>query len=132
MSKEMTAVEYLKAKARMTKTNEYITCDKDCKNDCMLSLGNNPRDKSCMGFEMLYPEEAVAIVRKWAEEHPRKTRQSEFLEMFPNVGMCDGVIALDPCDLDTGYEPPKGCRSECSDCRQDYWLAELTEEEVEE
>ena len=40
----------------------------------------------------------VKLVEKWAEEHPRKTRQSEFLKQWP-AAMLDerGVLSILPC-----------------------------------
>ena len=92
----MDVVEYLKVKTRM--------CDslKEC-GDCPLDKINNTDNINC--FDRHYEEEAVAIVEKWSAEHPKKTRQSEFLKMFPRVRTSDdGVIYMDPCDVDTSYE----------------------------
>ena len=122
MSKEMTAVEYLKAKARMTNR-----CSIDC-SECGIDLENNHRNIDCLTFENKYSEEAVAIVQKWAEEHPVKTRQSEFLKMFPNAHILGGAISISPCYVcDIKKE---NCLQEgCEKCRKDFWLAELPEEE---
>lgn len=49
--------------------------------ECPLN-GNNV---GCDCFESEYPLEATEIVRKWAEEHPRKTRKDVLLEKFPNA-----------------------------------------------
>lgn len=47
------------------------------------------------------PEKYVAIVEKWSAEHPIKTRQSEFLKMFPNAPLREnGSIAICPLDVD--------------------------------
>lgn len=129
---EMTAVEYFRVKARMTKTNEYITCDRDCKDDCVLSICNNPRDKSCIGFEMLYPEEAVAIVQKWAEEHPIRTRQSEFLKIFPNTPKYNDFLDICPAHIEEISKEDCKLKSNCIVCKKDFWLAELPETEVQD
>ena len=123
----MDAVEYLKAKQRMLKSDKEEHCNISC-NICPFYMQEPTTGIRCKGFEVAYPDKAVAIVEKWAAEHLVKTRQSEFLKAFPNVSMCNGVIDINPCDLDTGYNPPKGCIQECGDCRQDYWLAELPED----
>lgn len=119
MSKEMTAVEYLKEKRRMCRTI------KRCDNCPMNSVVNN--ENMCAWIELKNPEEAVAIVQKWAEEHPVKTRQSEFLKMFPNAHILGGAINIRPCyvcDIKTENCPQEGCEK----CRKDFWLAELPEE----
>lgn len=47
-------------------------------------------------------EEAVPIVEKWSQDHPRKTRLQDFLEKYPNAPMGkDGAPNLLPWSL--GY-----------------------------
>ena len=84
----------------------------------------------CIADVSEYAEKAVQIVEQWAKEHPIKTRQSEFLKMFPNARIDDsGVLLLCPNDF-----LPAGARStycekheNCKECRKDYWLAEVTD-----
>ncbi len=39
----------------------------------------------------------IAIVEEWAKEHPRKTRQSKFLEQYPEADLnALGVISICP------------------------------------
>lgn len=74
---------------------------------------------------------AVGAVEKWAEEHPAKTRQSEFLKIFPNARIVDGAITIEPCDIDNKRcgEGSKWCddHNGCKNCREDYWLTEVEE-----
>lgn len=55
-----------------------------------------------------------------------KTRQRGFLKIFPNalVDEDDGVLCVDPCTIDKSI----GCTNgkSCGDCRREYWLAEVT------
>lgn len=71
---------------------------------------------------------AVAFVEKWAAEHPIKTRQSEFLKMFPEADVDDtgDCLALPPCNF---YKKMlRECSGrKCSDCRKAFWLAEVEE-----
>lgn len=71
---------------------------------------------------------AVKFVERWAAAHPVKTRQSEFLKLFPgaDVGETDGCLTLNPCNV---YEKMrKECGiPKCSDCRRKFWLAEVEE-----
>lgn len=80
----------------------------------------------CAGQETDPPEEVVAEVEEWAKEHPTKTRQSEFLKLFPGADVCktDGCLTLNPCNI---YEKMrKVCNGgKCSDCRRKFWLAEV-------
>ena len=129
MSKEMTAVEYLKEKRRMCRTIKW------CDNCPMNSVVNN--ENMCAWIELKNPEEAVAIVQKWAEEHPVRTRQSEFLKMFPNVRKTkDGIINICPCHIDSRedfkYDHCNWFRNNCEECEKFFWLEELPEAEVEE
>lgn len=80
-------------------------------------------------------EEIVSRVEQWAKEHPVKTRQSEFLKMFPNARIeSDGMPSICPTVVD------KRCHhkdddaffclvrdeEECRMCRRDFWLAEIS------
>ena len=118
----MDAVEYLKEAKRM--------CDTvgDCR-ECPLNSSNTviPCKLVRDNWELTNPEKIVAIVEKWALEHPKKTRQSEFLNMIPRVITDDeGVIYMDPCDVDTSYENENGCGNiACCDCKKEYWLTEV-------
>ena len=53
----------------------------------------------------------------------KKTRQSEFLKIFPKAKMCDGVIFACPINLIDFV----GCHhySDCQSCKRDFWLAEV-------
>ena len=73
------------------------------------------------------PEEAVAIAEQWAAEHPIKTRQSEFLKMFPeaNVDQAE-CLYINPCHI-FGKKVPECAGHTCSECRRAFWLAEVEE-----
>lgn len=70
----------------------------------------------------------------WANEHPVKTRQSEFLKQFPNAQLNkEGVLVIDPCKIDTNSKEDDKCEAlktgmySCSDCRKKYWFTEVTD-----
>ena len=114
----MTAIEYLKAQNRMTKKCG-IDCDK-----CPLSSRNNEADCACLELEQDYPEKAVEIVEKWAKEHPAKTRQSEFLKMFPDsVTDRNGIIGICPRNVNRQYYC--GTYDDCEKCREKFWMEEI-------
>lgn len=77
-------------------------------------------------------EEIVSRVEQWAKEHPVKTRQSEFLKMFPNASVgYNGTLVICPSQADK--KAVAGCiRSErnCDKCKRDFWLAEIKDEEA--
>lgn len=61
-----------------------------------------------------------------ASKEKKKTRQSEFLKMFPKAVKEGKVLGFCPRELDTRYMPEKRCENiACVDCRVDYWLAEV-------
>nr|UWI40337.1 MAG: hypothetical protein [Bacteriophage sp.] len=82
----------------------------------------------CNGNASEYVEKSVHIVEQWAKDHPVKTRQSEFLKMFPNAPKSGRVLDICPKNLNTEYMPPKRCENiSCSACKTDYWNKEVTD-----
>ena len=83
----------------------------------------------CAGQETDSPEEVVAEVEEWAKEHPAKTRQSVFLEQFPNAPIYTNThnVALDPCLIDTTLRGHCPTGRGCDICRREFWLAEVEE-----
>ncbi len=80
----------------------------------------------CDDFIREHPEEANEIILKWCEEHPAKTRQDKFLEIYPNANVRDGVVRVCPRCI----ESSRHCqfpKCECLDCLRNYWLAEVEE-----
>lgn len=72
-------------------------------------------------------EKAVEAVEKWSNENPSKTRQSVFLQQYPNVATYKGVIGIRPCQLEEGYTS-QYClcdSSQCVQCRKEYWFHEV-------
>lgn len=64
--KIINAVEYIKERERMHEVEDCVTCPLDIK--------NNGHYLPCDSFEVDYPEECVASVKKWLDRHPRKER----------------------------------------------------------
>ena len=121
----MDAVEFLKEKDRMHEMMKG-NCEK-----CGLSYANNGMRANCIGLFGECPEKAVEIVERWAKDHPRKTRQSEFLKMFPRADVTvDGMIAFCPENMDSEVKcllKSGGGRDQCTGCRREYWLEEVEE-----
>lgn len=109
----MDAVEYVKQRNRMC--DHYNNCG-----DC--PAGKYDKCSSLNGILKLVP-----IVEQWAKEHPVKTRQSEFLKMWPEVTVDKhGVCNLEPCNLCPSMLNSDGCSmSNCDKCRRDFWLKEI-------
>ena len=109
----MDALEFIKAIKQMlsagagdSTVQKYISAYK--KNDC---------------------EGMVKAAEQWAAEHPVKTRQSVFLEQFPNAPIYTNThnVALDPCLVDTALRGHCPTGRGCDICRREFWLAEVEE-----
>ena len=72
----------------------------------------------------------VAIVENWSKEHPRKTRQSVFLEKYPEAEIdMNGVVGLCPMFISAAHRDSDGeCNypeKMCTDCRREFWMQEV-------
>lgn len=67
---------------------------------------------------------AVKVVERWATAHPTKTRQSEFLKLFPNAQTDSGCLNACPMDVfgNTGIDCNKRT---CFECKKAFWLQEV-------
>lgn len=100
---------------------------KDC-NECPVYKNNTC---SMIGFDDYSTksiEETVSKAEQWAKDNPVKTRQSEFLKMFPNAKTMGGVIAICPNDIDSTYRNMEYCdHSFCEECAKKYWNEEVAD-----
>lgn len=87
--KRMSEFNYLKEKVRMLNSlgRKGRGCNGIFCKDCPLCSENNGTDCVCTEFEHTYPDKAIEIVRKWAEEHPAITYVSMMLDRFPNANI---------------------------------------------
>lgn len=61
----------------------------------------------------------------------RKTRQSEFLKMFPDADVSeDGCVSIAPCRLHK--KMAEKCDCKCVNCFREYWLDEIEDESEDE
>lgn len=113
----MDAIKYFEEKKRMLNSlgrKSGICSGVNC-SDCPFYAFK--RGLLCGEFEFGYPEEAVAIVEKWAEEHPQKTCLSDFLEKFPEAVLDDEGIPFEICANILGYEVDCDLhKGKCVDC----------------
>lgn len=119
----MDAVEFIKAIDRLCKAQ------KDC---CDCPLREHACDENVSTIMKHYDVESVQkmvqICEQWAKDHPVKTRQSEFLKMFPKAAKSGRVLDFCPKDFNIDYMPPKRCENiSCSDCKTYYWNEEVSE-----
>lgn len=80
-----------------------------------------------VGRETDLPEDVVAEVEEWAKMNPIKTRQSVFLEQFPNAPIYTNThnVALDPCLVDTTLRGHCPTGRGCDICRREFWMQEV-------
>ena len=110
----MDALEFLKERKRMC--NSYKGC-----NGCPLKigtcgLGTSTSDEDC--------KRVIATVEQWSKKHPRKTRQSEFLKLFPDASLLTGNVNVCPNSL---YEGKCDCAQypNCFSCKREFWMQEV-------
>lgn len=117
---------------------DYARMCKNMKNnceDCQLGVNRNGTGISCSYLVRDIPDIANEIILKWCEENPVKTRQDEFLKLFPDVDLDDNnVIRISPCLLEKRmYSGGSDCAEilhdveNCDDCRRKYWMEEVKE-----
>lgn len=62
------------------------------------------------------------------ERRPKKTRQDEFLKMYPNARMLNGIISICPKLVDGNCDRCRiYAKRSCTECHKDYWLQEVEE-----
>lgn len=116
----MDALTFMNEFARMC--NFYTTREGGCEQcpladlNCKLSSNGSPK------FTILEK------VEEWSKTRPRKTRQAEFLKMFPNAKIAkQGFLLLSPCDLDSTLDE-LNCNSDCDECRARFWNEEIQDD----
>ena len=122
----MEALEFLKEQKRMC--NAYSNSYNGCW-DCPLV------DSHCIVNHLASDDDnkkTVDVVEQWSKEHPRKTRQSVFLEQYPEAEIdVNGVVKLCPTPISKSHRniygscPHVGVN--CYDCRREFWMKEVDE-----
>lgn len=121
---EMKALEFLREWHRMCQ--KYPFCS-----DCPMEDSSS---RSCMPCKWVFNdiEKVVAIVKKWSEEHLRKTLLQDFLEKYPKAELAYNKFP-EICPHSLGYATNKECfldtdeqfvSEECEEC----WNRPLEEE----
>lgn len=110
----------------------FKTVNMLCKNQSCEECPVYKNDMCCMvGFDddlIKSIEETVSKVEQWAKDNPIKTRQSEFLKLFPDAETDEsGILIFCPRKFDPENINSVHChRHGCLECRKDYWLTEVT------
>lgn len=116
----MDALEFLRERRRMC--DSYRNCE-----GCPLEEG------TCVVGDVAPDEDykrIITAVEQWSKEHPRKTRQSVFLEQYPEAEIdVNGVLCLCPMYISAAYRDSDGecnCPEKmCRDCRREFWMQEV-------
>lgn len=115
----MEAVKFFKTVNRLCKNQGCNICPVAKEGCCMVGFD----DDSIKSIE-----ETVSKVEQWAKDHPVKTRQSEFLKKFQDAKIGkDGVLIIYPCAVEKRLSRTKCGGMFCDDCRREYWLEEVTD-----
>ena len=117
----MDAVKFVKEYLRMCKkVDECEDCPVYKTDFCTVPAKERSQDSA---------EEIVELVEQWAAAHPRKTRQSVFLEQYPNARIdSQAVIYVCPADAYGDKVCPKNEENvhlPCRDCRKEFWSQEV-------
>ena len=121
----MDAVKFIEERNRMCKSFGDRCTGCPASNVC--------KNELCCAFDQgstLDATAQVAIVEEWSAAHPIKTRQSVFIEQYPDA-VLDGVGVLRICPIYISAEyrdDCNGCKNigkKCSDCRREFWMQEV-------
>lgn len=114
----MDAVKFIEERERMCKM--YAGC-----NEC---FGFDESGVYLLGITTgASPSKQIELLEKWIAAHPIKTRQSVFLEQYPEANISEhGVLLVCPCPISASHRNAHGgCATigrRCDDCRKEYWL----------
>lgn len=121
----MDAVKFIEERNRMCKSvgDKCTGC----------STFNVCEDGLCCAVDIQSTMDAtaqVAIVEKWSAAHPRKTRQSVFLEQYPDTIIDSyGVLEFCPTSISAAHRDSNGaCKDPkrlCRECRKEFWSQEV-------
>lgn len=80
--------------------------------------------------EGIQAEDVVKEIEEWSAAHPRKTRQSVFLEQYPEAQIAaNGVLDVCPSPIFHSHRRDGGgClnfHKKCVDCRREFWMQEM-------
>lgn len=115
----MDAVEFVKTVNRLCKNLRCKECPVYKEGICTVGFND---------YSVKSIEETVSKIEQWAKDHPAKTRQSEFLKIFPNVQFQDDVIWVCPKAISCNYRQKENCYEiNCLDCKREFWLTEVTD-----
>ena len=115
----MDAVKFIEERGRMCKATN---------GDCSLCPLNNWCGRG-IKRQSDFAANIVSAVEAWSAAHPRKTRQSVFLEQYPEAILdSQGILCICPENVYGNAVCPKNeeyVNIICYDCRRDFWSQEV-------
>ncbi len=117
----MDAVKFIEERERMCKMYGGCTgCPGYDDGVCMVGITTG-----------ITPVKQIELLEKWSAAHPRKTRQSVFLEHYPNaprdrnklLTACPKCLDADVSCVDKNATVKKF--KSCDDCREEFWGQEI-------
>lgn len=126
----MDAVEYEKGRRRMCRTNilKKGSCE-GCDAYSVLMRRCDFTVSAAESEDENVIKKNIAAVKRWVKANPVKTRQSEFLKMFPNAHM----VNIERTFCVAHFDSTKKCKEnnpsdeQCIACRYKYWNEEVTD-----
>lgn len=118
----MDAVKFVKEYLRMcTKVDDCEDCPVYKTDFCTVPAKERSQKSA---------EKIVELVEEWSAAHPRKTRQSVFLEQYPEARIdANGVLDLCPAIIVKSHRANGGgCidyHRNCDDCTREFWSQEV-------
>ena len=116
----MDALEFVKERSRMCRSHKRCGGCPLAENMCTLNSSRSDEEY----------KQIIAAVEQWSREHPRKTQQSIFLELYPETVLVgNDVITICPGALSKSHRSNSGgCKNpdnRCDDCRREFWMQEV-------
>ena len=126
---KMDALKFIEERNRMCK--RYWQVDGDCDGCPMVNVAECNELRNMVDDAGKAIGEVAETVEKWSLENPRKTRQSVFLEQWPEAELTkDGTISICPIAVSAAYRNKTGgcastTRPQCAVCQREFWMQEV-------
>lgn len=124
----MDALKFIEERNRMCE--RYWQVDGDCDGCPLVYTRECNEMRNMVDDSGKAVGKVVEIVEKWSKEHPRKTRQSVFLEQYPEAQIDDNdVLSVCPAVISLSHRKDGGgcfnIHKVCANCRREFWMQEV-------
>lgn len=111
----MDVLEFIKERERMC--NSVEMCSECPAEDC-----------ECNRLDFMKDDDRIiSIVEQWSKEHLHKTRQSIFLEQYPEamISFRENILSVCPQYIDRNIKCIRERDGNCGNCRREFWMQEV-------